>query len=248
MSISRGSGAVETSSAIEISSSVVLPRAESTATTRWPCSRAATIRRAARLMRSASATDVPPNFITTVPDTRGSLGGSTRGHLDDGRSTGPIARRLCRRREVARWGAASGRSRAGGRAACRAWRPPPTAPAPHRRDAAVTGTAAGGQPAAGVGARRGPASPSRRRWAWQRCRRRQRSTACDRDPAARTRTTYVPVAPTPARRCCGSSSTGLQRASGWRCGGRRRRPTTPAGRRAGADRRCPPRPAGAARA
>jgi uncharacterized membrane protein YbhN (UPF0104 family) len=25
-------------------------------------------------MRSASATDVPPNFITTVPDTPGSLG------------------------------------------------------------------------------------------------------------------------------------------------------------------------------
>src|SRR3954462_13120777 len=74
MSISRGSGAVDTSSAIEISSSVVLPRAESTATTRWPCSRADTIRRAARLMRSASATDVPPNFITTVPDTYVSLG------------------------------------------------------------------------------------------------------------------------------------------------------------------------------
>src|SRR4051794_24392571 len=73
MSISRGSGVVETSSAIWISSSVVLPRAESTATTRWPLSRAATIRRAARLRRSASATDVPPNFITTVPGTRGRL-------------------------------------------------------------------------------------------------------------------------------------------------------------------------------
>ena len=36
MSISRGSGASETSSAIAISSSVVLPRADSTATTRWP--------------------------------------------------------------------------------------------------------------------------------------------------------------------------------------------------------------------
>ena len=71
MSISRGSGVVETSSAIEISSSVVFPRAESTATTRWPCSRADTMRRAARLMRSASATEVPPNFITTVPDTVG---------------------------------------------------------------------------------------------------------------------------------------------------------------------------------
>src|SRR3954467_13361446 len=73
MSISRGSGEVETSSAIAISSSVVLPRADRTATTRWPCSLAATIRRAARLRRSASTTDVPPNFITTVPDTRGSL-------------------------------------------------------------------------------------------------------------------------------------------------------------------------------
>ena len=73
MSISRGSGVGETSSAIEISSSVVLPRADRTATTRWPCSRAATIRRAARLMRSASATDVPPNFMTTVPDTDGQV-------------------------------------------------------------------------------------------------------------------------------------------------------------------------------
>ena len=69
MSISRGSGVVETSSAEAISSSVVLPRAESTATTCWPCSRALTMRRAARLIRSASATEVPPNFITTVPDT-----------------------------------------------------------------------------------------------------------------------------------------------------------------------------------
>src|SRR3954453_1435672 len=73
MSISRASGVVETSSAIWISSSVVFPRAERTATTRWPLSRAATIRRAARLRRSASATDVPPNFITTVPGTRGRL-------------------------------------------------------------------------------------------------------------------------------------------------------------------------------
>jgi hypothetical protein len=32
------------------------------------------MRRAARLIRSASATEVPPNFITTVPDTAGSLG------------------------------------------------------------------------------------------------------------------------------------------------------------------------------
>ena len=67
MSISRGSGCGETSSAIATSSSVVLPRALSTATTFWPCSRARTTRRAARWMRSASATEVPPNFMTTVP-------------------------------------------------------------------------------------------------------------------------------------------------------------------------------------
>src|SRR5206468_1060940 len=78
MSISRGSGVEVTSSAAAISSSVVLPRAESTATTRWPSSFARTMRAAARLMRSASATDVPPNFITTVPDTGRSLGGAGR--------------------------------------------------------------------------------------------------------------------------------------------------------------------------
>ena len=60
------SGSGETSSAIAISSSVVLPRAERTATTRWPASRLATMRRAACLMRSASATEVPPNFITMM--------------------------------------------------------------------------------------------------------------------------------------------------------------------------------------
>src|SRR5689334_21288294 len=48
------------------SSSVVFPRAERTATTRLPASFAATIFSAARLMRSASATEVPPNFMTTV--------------------------------------------------------------------------------------------------------------------------------------------------------------------------------------
>jgi hypothetical protein len=52
---------------MSVSSSVVLPRAESTATTRVPFSRVSTIRPAARLSRSASATDVPPNFMTTVP-------------------------------------------------------------------------------------------------------------------------------------------------------------------------------------
>ena len=69
MSISRGSGVGETSWAMAISSSVVWPRAERTATTRLPLSRWATILRAARWIRSASATEVPPNFITIVPGT-----------------------------------------------------------------------------------------------------------------------------------------------------------------------------------
>ena len=67
MSISRRSGSGETSSAMAISSSVVWPRADRTATTCLPDSRWATIRLAARLMRSASAIEVPPNFITIFP-------------------------------------------------------------------------------------------------------------------------------------------------------------------------------------
>ncbi len=67
MSISRGSGLGEISCASAMRKSVVRPRALSTATTRLPASRLATMRCAARLRRSASATEVPPNFMTTVP-------------------------------------------------------------------------------------------------------------------------------------------------------------------------------------
>ena len=66
MSISRGSGCGETSWASAMRRSVSLPRALRTATTRCPASRLATMRWAARLRRSASATEVPPNFMTTV--------------------------------------------------------------------------------------------------------------------------------------------------------------------------------------
>src|SRR6202042_3413349 len=66
MSISRATGRSEISCAWATSSSVVFPRAESTATTRLPFSRAATIRLAARLIWSGPATEVPPNFITTI--------------------------------------------------------------------------------------------------------------------------------------------------------------------------------------
>src|SRR3954453_22670784 len=66
MSISRGFGAGETSVASEISWSVVLPIADTVPTTRSPRSFASTSRRATFLTLSASATDEPPNFITTV--------------------------------------------------------------------------------------------------------------------------------------------------------------------------------------
>src|SRR3954447_21802778 len=56
---------------MRIRSSVVLPRAESTTATRLPPRARSAMRSAARLIRSASATEVPPNFITTVSDSCG---------------------------------------------------------------------------------------------------------------------------------------------------------------------------------
>ena len=47
------------------SSSVVSPMAQTTTTRSWPAARSRAMRRATRLMRSASATDEPPNFWTT---------------------------------------------------------------------------------------------------------------------------------------------------------------------------------------
>jgi len=70
MSYSRGFGLGETSKASRISSSVVLPIAESTATTFAPDSRASTRRSATRFSLSVSPTDVPPNFMTTRPGVR----------------------------------------------------------------------------------------------------------------------------------------------------------------------------------
>ena len=67
MSISRGCGSGEISCAIATSWSVVAPRAESTATTELPSWRARTMRLAASMMRPASATEVPPNFMTVMP-------------------------------------------------------------------------------------------------------------------------------------------------------------------------------------
>ena len=70
MSYSRGCGAGETSCASRISSSVVWPIAERTATTFAPSSCAATSRSATRFSLSVSPTEVPPNFITTSPGVR----------------------------------------------------------------------------------------------------------------------------------------------------------------------------------
>ena len=65
MSISRAGGRGLTSSARSSSSSVVSPIAETTTHTSLPALRVSTIRRATRLMLSASARDEPPYFWTT---------------------------------------------------------------------------------------------------------------------------------------------------------------------------------------
>ena len=67
MSSSRGGGVGLTCSARSRSSSVLSPIAETTTTTSCPACRVSTMRRATRLMPSASATEEPPYFCTTMP-------------------------------------------------------------------------------------------------------------------------------------------------------------------------------------
>ena len=64
MSSSRGCGCGVTCWARSIRSSVLSPMAETTTTTSWPFFLVSTMRRATRLMHSASATDEPPYFWT----------------------------------------------------------------------------------------------------------------------------------------------------------------------------------------
>src|SRR4029077_11896586 len=64
-SSSRGSGSSVMAAARPSSSSVESPMAETTTTRSCPAARSRAIRRATRLMRSASATEEPPNFWTT---------------------------------------------------------------------------------------------------------------------------------------------------------------------------------------
>ena len=71
MSNSRTFGVGETWWARSISPSVVLPIAETVPTTRRPRCFASTRRRATCLILSGSATDEPPNFITTVSKSTG---------------------------------------------------------------------------------------------------------------------------------------------------------------------------------
>src|SRR3954454_15042236 len=65
MSSSRGSGSSVIPAASPSSSSVVSPIADTTATRALPRDRSRAIRRATRLIRSAPATEEPPNFWTT---------------------------------------------------------------------------------------------------------------------------------------------------------------------------------------
>ena len=65
MSISRAGGSSLSALAKPTSSSVVLPMAETTATTWLPACLLAIRRRATIWMRSGEATEVPPNFATT---------------------------------------------------------------------------------------------------------------------------------------------------------------------------------------
>ena len=64
-SSSRGSGSSVMPAARPSSSSVVSPMADTTTTRSCPAARSRAIRRATRLMRSAPATEEPPNFWTT---------------------------------------------------------------------------------------------------------------------------------------------------------------------------------------
>ena len=64
-SSSRGSGSSVIPAASASSSSVVSPIADTTTTRSLPFARSRAIRRATRLIRSAPATDDPPNFMTT---------------------------------------------------------------------------------------------------------------------------------------------------------------------------------------
>ena len=80
MSSSRGAGTGLTSWARSRSSSVVSPIADTATTTSLPAFFVSAMRRATRLMLSASASDDPPYFWTTM-GTKSSRGDGLRGRV-----------------------------------------------------------------------------------------------------------------------------------------------------------------------
>ena len=129
MSSSRPSGWGETSWASAISESVVLPIAETVPTTRRPLRLASTRRCATPRTLSASATDDPPNFITTVSKAMSPRAGAAGSVLRHGSHAGSFAasdakslRRpaACRTRSTC---SPCPRSRASSRSRPGAWRP-----------------------------------------------------------------------------------------------------------------------------
>ena len=108
-----GPGSSVMAAARPSSSSVVSPIADTTTTRSWPAARSRAIRRATRLMRSAPATDEPPNFWTTrgagiARHSTVAGFGSPRPTLDPGGATDvlrprqPTAHRADRRRRARR--------------------------------------------------------------------------------------------------------------------------------------------------
>src|SRR4051795_9020381 len=89
MSSSRGGGSGDTCSARSMSSSVVSPMAETTTTTSLPERLASTIRCATRLTPSASPTEEPPYFCTTMPTESPGMGGWDAPHPTGGHRPSP---------------------------------------------------------------------------------------------------------------------------------------------------------------
>ena len=127
MSSSRPGGSGLTWWARSSSSSVVSPIAETTTTTSSPALRAATMRSATRLIRSALATEDPPYFCTTSATTAHSLpaydperadaAGSGRRRVSDDpvSSAVPAGRRPRSGRPLGQWSRHAGRRVAGPR-------------------------------------------------------------------------------------------------------------------------------------
>ena len=165
MSSSRGCGEGDTSRASARSVSVVLPIAETVATTRRPRRRASTMRRATVRTLSGSATDEPPNFITTVSNAavtaRAPRAGTARAPVGSGFRVGASGR--ARARAPARRAGDDPPRRRARHPGCR--RPPvrPSGSSPRPRREAAAGSRSPSAPSPSGGAPRpsGRGGPSR---------------------------------------------------------------------------------------